>query len=324
MATIEEYEIREAEFAEAESEVVVATANIESAMSTVGAAEAAVEVANAGLELAKLNLQYTEVRAPITGRISRRYVTEGNLISGGVSDSTLLTTIVSVDPIHCYFDADEQNFLKYMQLAHEGKRPSIRDVRNPVYLALANDRDGFPHWGHMDFVENRLDDETGTIRGRAILSNKQLDLTPGLFTRIRIPGSPRYEALMLPDRAIGTDQSDKFVYVVDAENKIRRQVVTLGPISHGLRVIRTGLTGEEQVVLSGHQRVRPGVEVSPTRESIEIGKETLPNDYEPVPEDQWLTPKKNVVNNIFLPEAAPASPQTVDSTAPPSQGESVQ
>jgi RND family efflux transporter MFP subunit len=296
--TSDEFDLREAEFSEAQSEQAVAQAKIDSSKSAVIAAEAAVGIAKAALEIARLNLQYTEIRSPISGRISRRYVTEGNLVSGGSADSTLLTTIVSVDPIHCYFDADEQAFLKYMKLASEGIRPSSRDVRNPVYLALANEREGFPHWGHMDFVENRLDEATATIRGRAILSNENLLLTPGLFARVRIPGSARYEAILIPDRAIGTDQNEKYVLIVDGEKKARRRVVTLGPISHGLRIIRSGLTGDEQVVLSGQQKARSGLEVALSEERIVPGAETLPDDYQPVPEDKWIVPKRKVAANV--------------------------
>lgn len=296
--TTEEYEIREAEFAEAESEQVVATARIDSAKAAVVAAEAAVGVAEANLSLATLNLQYTEIRSPISGRISLRYVTEGNLVNGGTADSTLLTTIVSLDPIHCYFDADEQAFLKYTQLARQGIRASSRDVRNPVYMALANEYDGYPHQGHMDFVDNRLDEETGTIRGRAILPNQDLDLAPGLFARVRIPGSARYDAILVPDRSIGTDQAEKFVLTVGDDKKVRRQVVRLGPISHGLRVIRNGLKGDERIIISGMQQVRPGMDVAMTVEVVTPAKESLPDEYEPVPEDRWLTPKRKMAANV--------------------------
>ena len=259
-------------------------------------------IAQANLDLAKLNLQYTEVRAPIDGRISNRRVTEGNLVSGGTNDSTLLTTIVSLDPIHCYFDADEKTFLKYVQLAREGKRPSSREVRNPVFVALANEQVGFPHQGHMDFVENRLDEETGTIRGRAILPNKNLDLAPGLFARVRLPGSPRYDAILIPDKAIGTDQADKFILTVDESSKVVRKVVTLGPISHGLRIIRTGLDGTERVILSGQQRARPGNEVTVSVEAVTPGKEFLPDEYEPVSQENWLTPKRTAAGNVAIPD----------------------
>ena len=313
---LQDYEVSEADFEGAEADVMVAKSRVDSAESSIVAAQAAVSIAQANLELAQLNLQYTEILAPIQGRISNRLVTEGNLVSGGTNDSTLLTTIVSLNPIHCYFDADEQTFLKYLQLAREGKRPSSREVRNPIYLALANERVGFPHRGHMDFVDNRMDEETGTIRGRAILPNENLDLAPGLFARVRLPGSPRYDAVLIPDKAIGTDQAEKFVLTVDESNKIVRKLVTLGPMSHGLRIIRTGLTGSERVVLSGLQRARPGIEVTATEEKVTPSVEVLPDEYEPVPQDQWLTPKRSAAGNVMIPGTSTnADPTSTDAAA---------
>ena len=301
---IQDFEISEAEYEQAEAELLVAGSRVDSAEATIAAANAAMNIAQANLDLAKLNLQYTEVRSPIDGRISNRRVTEGNLVSGGTNDSTLLTTIVSLDPIHCYFDADEKTFLKYVQLAREGKRPSSREVRNPVFVALANEQVGFPHQGHMDFVENRLDEETGTIRGRAILPNVNLDLAPGLFARVRLPGSPRYDAILVPDKAVGTDQADKFILTVDESNTVVRKVVTLGPISHGLRIIRTGLDGTERVILSGQQRARPGTEVAVTVEVVTPGKEVLPDEYQPVSQENWLTPKRSAAGNVAIPSGS--------------------
>ena len=317
---IQDFEVSEADYAQAEAELVVANSRVDSAESTIVAAQASMNIAKANLDLAKLNLQYTEVRAPIDGRISNRRVTEGNLVSGGTNDATLLTTIVSLDPIHCYFDADEKTFLKYVHLAREGKRPSSREVRNPVFLALADEQVGYPHQGHMDFVENRLDEETGTIRGRAILPNSNLDLTPGLFARVRLPGSPRYDAILIPDKAIGTDQAEKFVLTVDANNKVVRKVVSLGPMSHGLRIIRTGLDGSERVMLSGQQRARPGAEVSVSTETVTPGKELLPDEYEPVPQEHWLTPKRSAAGNVnFTANATGGNPSAAD-TANTSNG----
>jgi multidrug efflux system membrane fusion protein len=315
-ATQEELEVREAEHEQAVAEREVGDTLIKAAEASVVAAEAAVGTAQANLELAELNFQYTEVRAPITGRISRLYVTEGNLVSGGTADSTLLTTIVSTDPIHCYFDADENTFLKYMKLAKKGERLSSRDVRNPVYLALANEKDGFPRQGHMDFVENRFDETTATIRGRAILPNPNGELAPGLFARVRLPGSPRYEAVLIPDRAISTDQAEKFVMIVE-DGVAQRRRVELGPISHGLRVIRDGLTGAEQLIVSGLQRAKPGTEVEVEEKTIPLGKESLPDEYEPVPEDKWLTPKRGAAANVTLPDSRPG---VLKSTSLPEKG----
>ena len=313
---IQDFEISEADYEQAEAELIVANSRVDSAEATIAAAEAAMNIAKANLDLAKINLEFTEVRAPIDGRISNRRVTEGNLVSGGTNDSTLLTTIVSLDPIHCYFDADEKTYLKYVQLAREGKRMSSREVRNPIYLALANEQVGFPHEGQMDFVENKLDDETGTIRGRAILSNSDLDLTPGLFARVRLPGTPRYDAILVPDQAIGTDQADKFVLTVDESNKVVRKVVTLGPISHGLRVIRTGLDGTERVILSGQQRARPGNEVTVTDKVVTPGTELLPDQYEPIPREKWLTPKRSVAGNVAIPSQINEAIEATQNLAP--------
>ncbi len=230
-------------------------------------AQATVEQSEASVEAAKLNVEYTQVTAPISGRISRKLVTEGNLINGGTG-GTLLTTIVSLDPIYCYAEADEQSYLKYTRLAQEGKRPSSRQVRNPAYLALA-DETGFPHKGYVDFVDNQLDPSTGTIRGRGIFPNPDLTLTPGLFARIRIPGSGKYEAILIPDESIGSDQSERFIMIVNNQNTTERRKVVLGPIVNGLRIIREGIKPEEWVIVKGLQRIaRPGVKVDPQREKI--------------------------------------------------------
>jgi RND family efflux transporter MFP subunit len=291
--TQDEFDLHESQLRQAQADLNAAKAQIELSRAAISTAEAAVETAQAAVDIADLNLQYTRVVAPITGRVSRRAVTEGNLINGGTVQSTLLTTIVSLDPIHVYFDADEQAFLKYTRLAMEGKRQSSREVKNPVYIALADERSGYPHKGHMDFVDNRLDPNTGTMRGRAILRNADLSLTPGLFARLRLPGSAPYEAVLAPDSAIGSDQSVKYVLVVDADNKVRRQSVEIGPISHGLRVVRSGLDGSERIVLRGLQRVRPGIQVTPIVEEIKSnGGNGLPDSYTPVPEEEWIALKQ--------------------------------
>ena len=298
---MQDFEISEAELAQSEADVIVAKSRIDSALSTVTASQAAVNIAQANLDLAELNLQYTEIRAPIDGRISSRYVTEGNLVSGGTNDATLLTRIVSLNPIHCYFDADEATFLRNSQLSRDGKLPSSREVRYPVYVALSNEHAGYPHIGHMDFIDNRMDQHTGTIRGRAILPNDDLHLTPGLFARVRVPGSPRYEAILIPDKAIGTDQAEKFVLTVDSEKKVVRKSVTLGPMSHGLRIIRQGLKGDEVVVLGGLQRAKPGADVTVTMEVVSSGQEVLPDEVLPVPQEKWLTPKRTAAGNVKVP-----------------------
>ncbi|HEU4429343.1 MAG TPA: efflux RND transporter periplasmic adaptor subunit, partial [Myxococcota bacterium] len=222
---------------------------------------AAREAAQATLREARLELEFTEVRAPIRGRIGRDLVTLGNLISGGSPDSTLLTTIVSIDPIHVYFDADERAVLRYERLAQSGERPSSREAANPVLLGLA-DEDGFPHRGEMDFVDNALDPRSGTMRARAVFANPNATLVPGMFARVRLPGSGRYQALLLPDEAIGTDQSERFVLVVDAERRAQHRVVETGPETAGLRVIRKGIAPDDLVIVRGLQLARAGEPVT--------------------------------------------------------------
>ena len=273
-ATLEQaiarYERTQKDFARAQ-QLVKSRAISEEEVDTRGAdqreAQEAVRAARAAVEAARLNVEFTEVKAPISGRISRHLVTQGNLINGGTAESTLLTTIVSLDPMYCYFEADERSYLKYARLSRTGERPSSRDVRNPVYLALANET-GFPHQGYIDFVDNRLDPNTGTMTGRAVLPNPDLMLTPGLFARVRIPGSGMYTALLLPDEAIGTDQTQRFVFVVDDQNTVEYRKAELGPMIDGLRVIRGGLQPEDWVIVNGVQRVRPGAKVDPERQAL--------------------------------------------------------
>jgi len=232
------------------------------------AQSAAVEAA---LRAAELNLEFTKVTSPIDGRVGRAIVTEGNLVSSGPGEATLLTTVVSLDPVYAYFDADEQIFLKYTGAAGP-KGPALREGRRgsqlAIRMALAND-EGFPRSGHLDFVDNQLDGATGTIRGRAVFRNSDGQLTPGLFVRLRLAGTASYRGLLIEDRAVGTDLSKKFVYVVGPKNEIQYRGVTLGPIVDGLRVVRTGLEAGESVVVNGLQRVRPGVQVTPVVEATD-------------------------------------------------------
>ncbi|WP_206028631.1 efflux RND transporter periplasmic adaptor subunit [Thalassoroseus pseudoceratinae] len=290
-ATQNEAEISEAEQLQATASVESAKAEVSAANAGLATSEAAVKTAQAAVEAAKLNLSYTKIVAPIAGRTSRHFVTEGNLIDGGTGQATLLTTIVSLDPIHCYFDANEQAFLKYVRLTDERRRQSSRQVKNPVYLQLADEK-GYPHVGHTDFVDNRIDKNTGTIRARAIFPNDSADLTPGLFARLRVPGRAPFEAVLIPDRAIGTDQSDRFVNVLQKDNTVKRHPIEIGSYIHGLRVVSDGLEGDERIVIDGLQLLRPGVPVDPQPGKIEITEDDgLPNTYEPVPEEKWLTKK---------------------------------
>lgn len=218
----------------------------------VGAAEAA-------LKQAELNLEWSEVRAPIAGRISDRRVDAGNLITGGQSGATLLTVIVSLDPIHFIFDGSESDFLHYLRLAAAGGRRSSRDVQNPVAVRLADETD-FKHTGRMDFVDNVINPKTGTIRGRAIFDNKDGLLTPGFFGRLRLYGGET-QAFLIPDSAILSDQASKIVFTVAEDGTVGIKKVELGPIVDGLRVVRSGLAPKDRIVIEGLARARPGQKV---------------------------------------------------------------
>ena len=223
------------------------------------ATQAEVTGAMAALDQARLDLEYTEIRAPISGRISRKLITEGNLIS---ANETLLTTIVALDPIYFYFDVDERSYLAYVRMGRKGTRPSGRDNAFEVAVALA-DEDAPQHKGRMNFVDNRVDEQTGTMRGRAVFENKDYFLTPGLFGRIVIPGSGFYRAVLIPDEAIGADLGRRFVYVVGEDGAVTQQVIRPGPRHDGYRIIREGLTGDETIIINGTQRVRFGGPISP-------------------------------------------------------------
>jgi membrane fusion protein, multidrug efflux system len=229
---------------------------------TLQAAHAAEMQAEGALKAAKLNVEFTHVMAPIAGRISRHLVSVGNLVQGADGGATLLTSIVSLDPIYIYFDMDEATYLKYNKLWFEGKRPSSRDTANPVHITLANETKP-SHEGKMDFLDNRMDVSTATLRSRAIVPNKDISILPGQFARVRLIGSAPYEALLLPDAAIATDQSRKIVFVVNDENVVETRTVLLGPLDGGLRVIREGLKAEDKVIVDGIQRARVNAKVAP-------------------------------------------------------------
>jgi RND family efflux transporter MFP subunit len=232
------------------------------------AAHAAEMVAEGALKAAKLNVEFTHVVAPIDGRVSRHLVSVGNLVQGSdAGTSTLLTTIVSMDPIYIYFDVDEATYLRNNKLWFEGKRPSSRDTANPVQVSLTGETKP-SHDGHMDFLDNRLDVSTGTLRSRALIPNKDLSILPGQFGRVRLIGSSPYEALLLPDTAVATDQSRKIVFVVKDDNTVEAKTVVLGPLDEGLRVIREGLKAEDRVIVDGIQRARVGAKVNPHKAEI--------------------------------------------------------
>jgi RND family efflux transporter MFP subunit len=233
--------------------------------SLVREAQAAVKVAEAKVKTAELELSFTRMASPITGRISRTMVTTGNFISaGGVANTTLLTTIVSQDPIYIYFDVSENNYIKYKRLTERGVGSGAADLGAPVEIGLPDER-GFPHKARLDFLDNRLDTGTGTLRARAVLDNPAGFFSPGQFGRVRVTGTAPYMAVLLPDEAIGTDQTNKFVYVVAETGMVSRRNVQLGPLVDGLRVAREGVAGDAWIITKGMHRARPGQSVTPNR-----------------------------------------------------------
>lgn len=303
----EELDQRLSEKRQAAADVAAADAAIELAKAQVEVASSEVARAESSLRTANIQLGYTTIEAPIDGRVSRRRVSVGDLVNGGTTGATELTTIVSVDPVYAYFVADEQQYRKYVTLDQQGKRASSRDAKNPVLIGLV-DEDGFPHEGYMNFVDNRVDENTGTMTGRAIFPNPTGDLTPGLFARVRLPGSAPYDAVLVPEAALATDQVSRFVYVIESQEgegqegesqegtqtvAVRRPV-EVGPARMGLRIIRDGLDGSERIVIDGLQTLRPGMPVKVADEpgTIEADEDAdgLPNDYEPWPRDRWVGP----------------------------------
>jgi RND family efflux transporter MFP subunit len=230
-------------------------------------AEASVNAQEAMVHSAELDLNdFTELHAPVAGRIGDRRVSVGNLVTGGASgNTTLLATIVSIDPIRFEFTFDEAAYLRYERFAKDGKDPASRGVSAPVKIKLIDERD-FTHEGFMDFVDNVIDRTTGTIRGRARFANPDGLFTPGMFANIQVPSSSPYEALLVPDAAIASEQARKYVLAVDAENVARPKYVTLGDLAGDLRVIKDGLSPDDRVVVNGIARVRPGQKVAPQEE----------------------------------------------------------
>jgi RND family efflux transporter MFP subunit len=227
-------------------------------------AQASVAANEATVRQAGLDVEFTELRAPVAGRIGDRRVSPGNLVAGGtVASTTLLATIVSLDPIRFEFTMDEASYLRYERFSQSSKEVTGREGGVKVGLKLLDDK-GFDHVGHMDFVDNVIERSSGTIRGRAVFANPTGVLTPGMFGRIRVPGSPTYDALLVPDAAIGTEQIKKFVLVVDKDNTAVARYVTLGQVTaDNLRVIKDGITASDNVVVNGLARVRPGQKVTP-------------------------------------------------------------
>jgi membrane fusion protein, multidrug efflux system len=255
--------------ASTQQEVDEAKADVDQAAAMVASAKAAVETS-------RLNLEWCRVLSPIDGRVSNKRVTVGNLVNGGAGQATLLTTIQSVTPMYCYVDVDENSVLKYQKLTAEGKLTNTRGGKVPCYLELGNET-GFPHEGIIDFVDNHIDVTTGTQRIRGVLENKSGEFTPGFFTRLRIPGSGRYQALLVPDTAIGNDQDQRTMLVVDKDNKVGVRVVQVGALFGTLRAIVSGLTPDDRVIINGQMHTRPGATVAPTEEPIKVDEAAFVN-----------------------------------------------
>lgn len=229
----------------------------------------------AALESARLDLDYTEVRAPISGRVSRALLTEGNYVNGVAGGASLLTTIVSVDPVYVYADIDESAYLKFSDLVRAKKLGEDNDGKIPVQMGLA-DEEGFPHTGSIESFDNHLDADTGSILLRAVFTNTDGSIVPGLFARIRIPLSEKHSALLVDERAIGTDLSQKFVLALTSTNTATYCPVELGPLVDGERIIRSGLQPGEQIIVNGLEHVRPGMPVVPQKEvAATSGAETV-------------------------------------------------
>jgi RND family efflux transporter MFP subunit len=252
----------------------VSVQDVDNAKANVEQAEAALAGAKAAVESSRLNLEWCRVLSPIDGRVSYKLVTVGNLVNGGAGQATLLTTVQSVSPIFCYVDIDEHSVLKYQKLAEERKLSSARDGKVPCAVQLENEI-GFPHEGFIDFVDNHVDPTTGTQRVRGVLQNKSGLLTPGFFAKLNVPGSGRYHAVLVPDTAIGNDQNQRNVLVLDKDNKVSARPVELGALFGGLRSIISGVGPEDRIVINGQMYARPGATVKPTDVPITVDNDAF-------------------------------------------------
>ena len=234
-------------------------------------AQAQIKVADAKVKTAELDLFFTKISAPVEGRISRSSVVGGSWISAGAAaNATLMTSIVTENPIHLYFDISENNWIKYRRMIEKGQKGGAAQLGSDVQLALP-DESGFPHKAKVDFIDNRLDQATGTMRARALVDNKMAMFSAGMFARVRVQGSEDYLAIMIPDEAIGTDQTNKFVFTVAEDGTVGRKSIVLGPVIDGLRVVRTGLATTDWIITKGIQRARAGGKVTPKKEDIRVG-----------------------------------------------------
>ena len=236
---------------------VITDAEYDQVSGDLAEAEANVKTAKAALKIASVNLGYCTIKAPIAGRLSRPNIDPGNLVR---ADDTMLTRIVAQDPMWVYFDVDERTMLRLRRLVQSGATEAIGDAKLPVFIGLA-DETGYPHQGTLNFEDNRLDPNTGTLRVRGVFENRDRFLTPGLFVRVRLPIGRPYQALLIPEQAVGTDQGQKFVYVVDNKDEVSYRRVNVGKLREGMRVITEGISPGERIVVTGVQRVRPGIKV---------------------------------------------------------------
>lgn len=248
-------------------------------------AQASVRAAKAAKDMAALNLDYTQIRSPIAGRVSDARLTVGNLVSAtGAGPESVLTTVVSVDPVYIHVDADENAVLQFMKEHEGGERKSARETKTPAFAQLANE-EGFPHEGYIDFVDNRLDPATGTLRLRGVFEAWSPFLSPGFFVRLRIPSGAPGPAVLLPDEVVGSQQGVRFVYVVKPDDTVERRNVEVGALSEGLRIVRSGVEDGERVVSTRLQMLRPGLAVQAVHPAEEPAPtaEAIPETKAPEP-----------------------------------------
>ncbi len=301
----------------------VSQQDVDNAQSNYDQALAAVASSQAGIDIAKLNLEWCKVLSPVDGRVSDKMVTEGNFVNGGAGQATMLTTVQSVSPIYCYVDIDENSVLKYQKLASAGKMTSTRDGKVPCYVQLGNETD-FPHGGTIDFVDNRVNPATGIERIRGVLNNESGLLTPGFFARLSIPGSGKYSTLLVPDIAVGSDQSHRILMVVGKEDKVEPHIVELGALFGTMRAIKSGVTAEDRVIVKGLMSARPGAVVKPAEEPVKFDEAALTSPGGAAPSS--MMPSSDAPSSAAPSSTVPSStvpPSTVpSSTAPSSKAES--
>ena len=275
----------------------------DSAKASYEEAAASVSAAQASLETSRLNLEWTEVRAPIAGRISRMNVTVGNLVNGGSGQATLLTTIMSIDPMYCYIDVPETAALRYQKLALQENQANVASAKIPCFLQL-EDETTFGHQGVIDFVDNHVDINTGTVQVRGVFSNPTGLLMPGLFTLMRIPASGHYQAILIPDAAVNTDQNERYLLIVGADNVVRRRPVKLGALFGTLRSVTDGLKPGELVIVNGTQSARPDTKVDPHEAPVS----TQPLDeLEKTAQGSPTTQALPETRPVSLPESQPSA-----------------